>query len=144
MPLRSEREVLLKSKEAEVKEKALEAEVKKQVEKNSAQQSRCRAVYASEGRSKAVRNSAGSGSTARKADADRYSRERKHRVFSWLCEAEVKLIRAKVLPRQRQWIKSRHTRNTGAAVAEMLIKVLPDVARLQSRYRLIDHRYGSE
>lgn len=102
---KQEREVLLKSKEAEVKEKALEAEVKKQAEaeKFAIQQ---------------------------KADADRYSREREAQGIQLVGEAEAEAIRAKGIAEAEAMDKKAeaYQKYTGAAVAEMLIKVLPDVA----------------
>lgn len=102
---KQEREVLLKSKEAEVKEKALEAEVKKQAEaeKFAIQQ---------------------------KADAELYTRQKEAEAKKFEIQQEAEAIRAKGIAEAEAMDKKAeaYQKYTGAAVAEMLIKVLPDVA----------------
>lgn len=120
---KQEREVLLKSKEAEVKEKALEAEVKKQAEaeKFAIQQKADAELYTRQKEAEAQRA---------KADADRYSREREAQGIQLVGEAEAEAIRAKGIAEAEAMDKKAeaYQKYTGAAVAEMLIKVLPDVA----------------
>jgi flotillin len=65
-----------------------------------------------------------------KADADRYSREREAQGIQLVGEAEAEAIRAKGVAEAEAMDKKAeaYQKYTGAAVAEMLIKVLPDVA----------------
>lgn len=120
---KQEREVLLKSKEAEVKEKALEAEVKKQAEaeKFAIQQKADAELYTRQKEAEAKKFEIQQEAEAQraKADADRYSREREAQGIQLVGEAEAEAMDKKAEAYQKY---------TGAAVAEMLIKVLPDVA----------------
>lgn len=137
---KQEREVLLKSKEAEVKEKALEAEVKKQAEaeKFAIQQKADAELYTRQKEAEAKKFEIQQEAEAQraKADADRYSREREAQGIQLVGEAEAEAIRAKGIAEAEAMDKKAeaYQKYTGAAVAEMLIKVLPDVAgKMQSR-----------
>jgi flotillin len=131
---KQEREVLLKSKEAEVKEKALEAEVKKQAEaeKFALQQKADAELYTRQKEAEAKKFEIQQEAEAQraKADADRYSREREAQGIQLVGEAEAEAIRAKGIAEAEAMDKKAeaYQKYTGAAVAEMLIKVLPDVA----------------
>ena len=131
---KQEREVLLKSKEAEVKEKALEAEVKKQAEaeKFAVQQKADAELYTRQKEAEAKKFEIQQEAEAQraKADADRYSREREAQGIQLVGEAEAEAIRAKGIAEAEAMDKKAeaYQKYTGAAVAEMLIKVLPDVA----------------
>ena len=131
---KQEREVLLKSKEAEVKEKALEAEVKKQAEaeKFAIQQKADAELYTRQKEAEAKKFEIQQEAEAQraKADADRYSREREAQGIQLVGEAEAEAIRAKGIAEAQAMDKKAeaYQKYTGAAVAEMLIKVLPDVA----------------
>ena len=131
---KQEREVLLKSKEAEVKEKALEAEVKKQAEaeKFAIQQKADAELYTRRKEAEAKKFEIQQEAEAQraKADADRYSREREAQGIQLVGEAEAEAIRAKGIAEAEAMDKKAeaYQKYTGAAVAEMLIKVLPDVA----------------
>jgi len=131
---KQEREVLLKSKEAEVKEKALEAEVKKQAEaeKFAIQQKADAELYTRQKEAEAKKFEIQQEAEAQraKADADRYSREREAQGIQLVGEAEAEAIRAKGIAEAEAMDKKAeaYQKYTGAAVAEMLIKVLPDVA----------------
>ncbi|MCH4285461.1 MULTISPECIES: flotillin family protein [Bacillota] len=131
---KQEREVLLKAKEVEVKEKALEAEVKKQAEAEKfAKQQRADAeLYTRQKEAEAKKFEIQQEAEAQKAkaDADRYSREREAQGIQLVGEAEAEAIRAKGVAEAEAMDKKAeaYQKYTGAAVAEMLIKVLPDVA----------------
>ena len=131
---KQEREVLLKSKEAEVKEKALEAEVKKQAEaeKFAVQQKADAELYTRQKEAEAKKFEIQQEAEAQraKADADRYSREREAQGIQLVGEAEAEAIRAKGIAEAEAMDKKAeaYQKYTGAAVAEMLIKVLSDVA----------------
>lgn len=131
---KQEREVLLKSKEAEVKEKALEAEVKKQAEaekiRNTAKADAELYTRQKEAEAKKFEIQQEAEAQRAKADADRYSREREAQGIQLVGEAEAEAIRAKGIAEAEAMDKKAeaYQKYTGAAVAEMLIKVLPDVA----------------
>lgn len=131
---KQEREVLLKTKEVEVKEKALEAEVKKQAEaeKFAVQQKADAELYTRQKEAEAKKFEVQLEAEAQKAkaDADRYSKEREAQGIQLVGEAEAEAIRAKGIAEAEAMDKKAeaYQKYTGAAVAEMLIKVLPEVA----------------
>lgn len=131
---KQEREVLLKSKEAEVKEKSLEAEVKKQAEaeKFAVQQKADAELYTRQKEAEAKKFEIQQEAEAQKAkaDADRYSKEREAQGIQLVGDAEAQAIRAKGIAEAEAMDKKAeaYQKYTGAAVAEMLIKVLPEVA----------------
>ena len=142
---KQEREIELKQKEVAVKEQALEAEVKKQAEadKYAAQQKADAALYQrqkeAEARQFEIQHAAEAkqfeaqrDAEARKAqaEADRYSKEQEAEGIRAVGEAEAKAIQAKGLAEAEAMEKKAeaYAKYNKAAVAEMMIKVLPDVA----------------
>lgn len=131
---KQEREVLLKEKEAEVKEKSLDAEIKKQAEAEKfARQQRADAeLYTRQKEAEAKKFEIQQEAEAQKAkaDAERYTREREAQGIQMVGEAEAEAARAKGLAEAEAMEKKAeaYKKYTGAAVAEMLIKVLPEVA----------------
>ena len=122
---KQEREIELKQKEVAVKEQALEAEVKKQAEadKYAAQQKADAALYQRQKEAEAKQFEAQRQAEARKAqaEADRFAKEQ---------EAEAAAIQAKGVAEAEAMEKKAeaYAKYNKAAVAEMMIKVLPDVA----------------
>ena len=120
---KQEREIELKQKEVAVKEQALEAEVKKQAEadKYAAQQKADAALYQRQKEAEAKQFEAQRQAEARKAqaEADRFAKEQ-----------EAEGIRAKGVAEAEAMEKKAeaYAKYNKAAVAEMMIKVLPDVA----------------
>ena len=102
---KQEREIELKQKEVAVKEQALEAEVKKQAEADR---------YAAQ----------------QKADAALYERQKEAEGIRAVGEAEAAAIQAKGIAEAEAMEKKAeaYAKYNKAAVAEMMIKVLPDVA----------------
>ena len=111
---KQEREIELKQKEVAVKEQSLEAEIKKQAEadKYAAQQRAEAELYQRQKDAEARQFEAQREAEARKAqaEAERYAKEQEAAGIRAVGEAEASAIQAK------------------AAVAEMMIKVLPDIA----------------
>jgi len=142
---RQEREIELKQKEVAVKERALEAEVKKQAEaeKYAAQQKADANLYQRQKQAEAQQFEAQREAEARKAqaEADRFSREQEAQGVKAYGEAEAAAVKAKGLA-EAEAIQARglaeaeamekkaeaYAKYNKAAVAEMMIKVLPDVA----------------
>lgn len=124
---KQEREIELKQKEVAVKEQALEAEVKKQAEadKYAAQQKADAALYQRQKEAEAKQFEAQRQAEARKAqaEADRFAKEQE-------AEAEAAAIQAKGVAEAEAMEKKAeaYAKYNKAAVAEMMIKVLPDVA----------------
>ena len=149
---RQEREVELKAREVEVKEKALEAEIKKEAEaKKFEQQQRSDAeLYRRQKDAEAKQFEMEREAAAKKieAEADKYTLEQesiakkaqaeaeKYRMLQEAegvqakGEAEAKAIRAKGLAEAESMEKKAdaYKKYNKAAMAEMLIKVLPDIA----------------
>ncbi len=138
---RQEREIELKQKEVAVKERALEAEVKKQAEaeKYAAQQKADASLYQRQKQAEAQQREA----EARKAqaEADRFSKEQEAQGVKAYGEAEAAAVKAKGLA-EAEAIQAKglaeaeamekkaeaYAKYNKAAVAEMMIKVLPDIA----------------
>ena len=122
---KQEREIELKQKEVAVKEQALEAEVKKQAEadKYAAQQKADAALYQRQKEAEAKQFEAQRQAEARKAqaEADRFAKEQEAEGIRAVGEAEAAAIQAK-------GVAEADAKYNKAAVAEMMIKVLPDVA----------------
>ena len=120
---KQEREIELKQKEVAVKEQALEAEVKKQAEadKYAAQQKADAALYQRQKEAEAKQFEAQRQAEARKAqaEADRFAKEQEAEGIRAVGEAEAAAIQKKA---------EAYAKYNKAAVAEMMIKVLPDVA----------------
>ncbi len=142
---KQEREIELKQKEVAVKERALEAEVKKQAEaeKYAAQQKADAALYQRQKEAEAQQFEAQREAEAKKAqaEADRYSKEQEAQGIRAFGEAEAAAVRAKGVA-EAEAIQAKglaeaeamekkaeaYAKYNKAAVAEMMIKVLPDIA----------------
>ncbi len=140
---RQEREIELKQKEVAVKERALEAEVKKQAEaeKYAAQQKADASLYQRQKQAEAQQFEAQREAEARKAEADRFSKEQEAQGVKAYGEAEAAAVKAKGLA-EAEAIQAKglaeaeamekkaeaYAKYNKAAVAEMMIKVLPDIA----------------
>ncbi len=131
---RQEREIELKQKEVAVKEQALEAEIKKQAEadKYAAQQRADAALYQRQKEAEARQFEAQREAEARKAqaEAERFSREQEAAGIRAVGEAEASAIQAKGIAEAEAMEKKAeaYAKYNKAAVAEMMIKVLPDIA----------------
>ena len=131
---KQEREIELKQKEVAVKEQALEAEVKKQAEadKYAAQQKADAALYQRQKEAEAKQIEAQRQAEARKAqaEADRFAKEQEAEGIRAVGEAEAAAIQAKGVAEAEAMEKKAeaYAKYNKAAVAEMMIKVLPDVA----------------
>ncbi len=142
---KQEREIELKQKEVAVKEQALEAEVKKQAEadKYAAQQKADAALYQrqkeAEARQFEIQHAAEAkqyeaqrDAEARKAqaEAERFAKQQEAEGIRAVGEAEAKAIQAKGLAEAEAMEKKAeaYAKYNKAAVAEMMIKVLPEVA----------------
>lgn len=131
---KQEREIELKQKEVAVKEQALEAEVKKQAEadKYAAQQKADAALYQRQKEAEAKQFEAQRQEEARKAqaEADRFAKEQEAEGIRAVGEAEAAAIQAKGVAEAEAMEKKAeaYAKYNKAAVAEMMIKVLPDVA----------------
>lgn len=131
---RQEREIELKQKEVAVKEQALEAEIKKKAEadKYAAQQKADAELYQKQKYAEARQFEAEREAEARKAqaEADRYSKQQEAEGIRAVGEAEAAAISAKGLAEAEAMEKKAeaYAKYNKAAVAEMLIKVLPDIA----------------
>ena len=131
---KQEREIELKQKEVAVKEQALEAEVKKQAEadKYAAQQKADAALYQRQKEAEAKQFEAQRQAEARKAqaEADRFAKEQEAEGIRAVGEAEAAAIQAKGVAEAEAMEKKAeaYAKYNKSAVAEMMIKVLPDVA----------------
>lgn len=131
---KQEREIELKQKEVAVKEQALEAEVKKQAEadKYAAQQKADAALYQRQKEAEAKQFEAQRQAEARKAqaEADRFAKEQEAEGIRAVGEAEAAAIQANGVAEAEAMEKKAeaYAKYNKAAVAEMMIKVLPDVA----------------
>ena len=131
---RQEREIELKQKQVAVKERALEAEVKKQAEadKYAAQQKADAALYQRQKEAEAKQFEAQREAEARKAqaEADRYAKQQEAEGIRAVGEAEATAIQAKGIAEAEAMEKKAeaYSKYNKAAVAEMMIKVLPDIA----------------
>jgi flotillin len=131
---RQEREIELKQKAVAVKEQALEAEVKKQAEadKYAAQQKADASLYQRQKEAEARQFEAQRQAEARKAqaEADRFAKEQEAEGIRAVGEAEAAAIAAKGLAEAEAMEKKAeaYAKYNKAAVAEMMIKVLPEIA----------------
>lgn len=142
---KQEREIELKQKEVAVKEQALEAEVKKQAEaeKYAAQQKSDASLYQRQKEAEAkqfeIQHAAEAKqfeaqreAEARKAqaEADRYAKEQEAAGIRAVGEAEATAIQAKGIAEAEAMEKKAeaYAKYNKAAVAEMMIKVLPEIA----------------
>lgn len=131
---KQEREIELKQKEVSVKEQALEAEIKKQAEadKYAAQQRADAVLYERQKEAEAKQFEAQREAEARKAqaEAERYAKQQEAEGIRAVGEAEAAAIQAKGLAEAEAMEKKAeaYAKYNKAAVAEMMIKVLPDIA----------------
>lgn len=131
---KEERTVLLKQREAETMEKALDAEVKKKAEADRfARQQRAEAdLYERQKDAEARKFEIEKEAEAQraKAEADRYTKEQEAEGIRRVGEAEAEAIRAKGIAEADAMEKraQAYQKYNNAAMAEMLIKVLPDIA----------------
>ena len=120
---KQEREIELKQKEVAVKEQSLEAEIKKQAEADK---------YAAQQRAEAELYQRQKDAEARKAqaEAERYAKEQEAAGIRAVGEAEASAIQAKGIAEAEAMEKKAeaYAKYNKAAVAEMIIKVLPDIA----------------
>lgn len=131
---KQEREIELKQKEVAVKEQALEAEIKKQAEadKYAAQQRADAALYQRQKDAEAKQFEAQREAEARKAqaEAERFAKEQEAAGIRAVGDAEASAIQAKGLAEAEAMEKKAeaYAKYNKAAVAEMMIKVLPEIA----------------
>ena len=131
---KQEREIELKQKEVAVKEQALEAEVKKQAEaeKYATQQRADAALYQRQKEAEAKQFEVQRAAEAKKAqaEADRFAKEQEAEGIRAVGEAEATAIQAKGLAEAEAMEKKAeaYAKYNKAAIAEMMIKVLPEVA----------------
>ncbi len=149
---KQEKEVVLKQREAEVREKALDAEVKKkaEAEKFARQQQSEAELYERQKKAEAEKFEIEKQSEAKKAtaeaqkfeiekqaeamkataEAQKFQKEQEAVGIRMVGEAEAEAIRAKGLAEAEAMEKKAeaYQKYNNAAMAEMLIKVLPDIA----------------
>lgn len=131
---RQEREIELKQKEVAVTEQALEAEIKKKAEadKYATQQKADAELYQRQKDAEAKQFEAQREAEARKAqaEADRFAKEQEAAGIRAVGEAEASAIQAKGVAEAEAMEKKAeaYAKYNKAAVAEMMIKVLPDIA----------------
>ena len=131
---KQEREIELKQKEVSVKEQALDAEIKKQAEadKYAAQQRADADLYQRQKDAEAKKFEAEKAAEARKAqaEADRFAKEQEAAGIKAVGDAEASAIQAKGIAEAEAMEKKAeaYAKYNKAAVAEMMIKVLPEIA----------------
>lgn len=142
---KQEREIELKQKQVAVKEQALEAEIKKQAEadKYAAQQRADAALYQRQKEAEAKQFEIQRAAEAKqfeaerdaqarraKAEADRFMKEQEAAGIRAVGEAEAAAIQAKGLAEAEAMEKKAeaYAKYNKAAVAEMMIQVLPEIA----------------
>ncbi|MDE7062077.1 MAG: flotillin family protein [Lachnospiraceae bacterium] len=131
---KQEREIELREKEVSVKERTLEAEVKKQADADryAAEQAADASLYQRQKKAEAEKFEAEKAAEAKQkqAEADRYAKEQEAIGIQKIGEAEAEMIRAKGLAEAESMEKKAeaYAKYNNAAVAEMLISILPAVA----------------
>lgn len=142
---REEKQILLKQREAEVMEQSLDAEVRKKAEaERFAREQKAEAdLFERQKEAEARKFEMEKAADARKfevekaaeaqrakAEADRFSREQEAAGIREVGEAEAEAIRAKGLAEAEAMEKraEAYQKYNKAAMAEMLIQVLPDIA----------------
>lgn len=131
---KEEKEILLKRKEAEVMEQALDAQVKKKAEAELYERQKKAEAELFERQKDAEAKKFEQQKEAEaqkvKAEADLYSREQEAKGIQMVGEAEAEAIRAKGVAEAEAMEKraEAYQKYNNAAMAEMLIKVLPDIA----------------
>lgn len=131
---KQEKEVILKQREAEVKEKALDAEVKKKAEadKFARQQQSEAELYERMKNAEAQKFEREKEAEALKAtaEAQKFAKEQEAEGIRMVGEAEAEAIRAKGVAEAEAMEKKAvaYQKYNNAAMAEMLIQVLPEIA----------------
>lgn len=131
---KEERNVLLKQREAETMEMALDAQIKKkaEAEKFARQQKAEAELFERQKEAEAKKFEIEKSAEAQKAkaEADRYSKEQEAKGIQMVGEAEAEAIRAKGIAEAEAMEKKAeaYQKYNNAAMAEMLIKVLPEIA----------------
>ena len=131
---KQEKEVILKEREAEVQERELDAQVKKkaEAEKYARQQQSEAELYERQKRAEAETFETEQNAIAMKstAEAQKYAKEQEAVGIRMVGEAEAEAIRAKGIAEAEAMEKKAlaYQKYNNAAMAEMLIKVLPDIA----------------
>ena len=120
---KEERLVLLKQREAETMEKSLDAQVKKKAEAELFERQK-------EAEAKKFETEKAAEAQRAKAEADLFSKEQEAKGIRMVGEAEAEAIRAKGVAEAEAMEKraQAYQKYNNAAMAEMLIKVLPDIA----------------
>lgn len=132
---RQEQEVLLRSKEAEVREKELDAEVRRtaEAEKYKRKQEAEAAKIEKQNEAEAAKYAVEQEAEARKlkVDADFYQKEKEAEGTRLVGEAEADAIRAKGLAEAEAMEKraEAYAKYNEAAVTQMIIEKLPDIAK---------------
>ena len=131
---KQEKEVILKEREAEVQEKALDAQVKKKAEADryARQQQSEAELYERQKRAEAEKFETEKSALAMKAtaEAEKFAKEQEAAGIRMVGEAEAEAIRAKGVAEAEAMEKKAlaYQKYNNAAMAEMLIQVLPDIA----------------
>ena len=131
---KQEKEVILKPREAEVQEKALDAQVKKKAEADryARQQQSEAELYERQKRAEAEKFETEKSAMAMKAtaEAQAFAKEQEAAGIRMVGEAEAEAIRARGLAEAEAMEKKAlaYQKYNNAAMAEMLINVLPDIA----------------
>ena len=131
---KQEKEVILKQREAEVQEKALDAQVKKKAEADryARQQQSEAELYERQKRAEAEKFETEKSAMAMKATAEAQAcaTEQEAAGIRMVGEAEAEAIRARGLAEAEAMEKKAlaYQKYNNAAMAEMLINVLPDIA----------------
>lgn len=131
---KQEKEVTLKQKEAEVREKSLDGEVRKkaEAERFARQQQSDAELYERQRKAEAEKfeQERDADAMKAKAEAQKFSKEQEAAGIRMVGEAEAEAIRAKGLAEAEAMEKKAeaYQKYNNAAMAEMLIKVLPDIA----------------
>ncbi|MBU9738694.1 flotillin family protein [Diplocloster agilis] len=131
---KQEKEVILKQREAEVMEKSLDAQIKKkaEAEKFGREKESDAELYARQKKAEAEKFEREKEAEALKAtaQADRYAKEQAAGGIRMVGEAEAEAIRAKGLAEAEAMEKKAeaYQKYNKAAMAEMLINVLPEIA----------------
>lgn len=131
---KQEKEIILKQREAEVKEKSLDAEIKKKSEadKFARQQNSEAELYERQKKAEADKFEKEKEAEAMKAtaEAQKFSKEQESVGIRMVGEAEAEAIRAKGLAEAEAMEKKAlaYQKYNNAAMAEMMIKVLPEIA----------------
>lgn len=131
---KEERNILLKQREAETMERSLDAQVRKkaEAEKYERQQRAEAELFERQKEAEARKFEVEKEAEAQKskAEADRFSKEQEALGIQRVGEAEAEAIRAKGIAEAQAMEKraEAYQKYNNAAMAEMLIQVLPDIA----------------